>query len=162
MRDRSNEANVDSGCHPMPCWPQAIAWRVDGVTANIVTYEWTEYRERGKQPDRKGPFMIGWTGDNGDPDNFFATLFSCSAIGVSNYSSWCNEDFEAAIQGAKTTADQEERIELYTTAQEIFKAEEPAITLAHSTVFMPMNKRVLNYTLSPLGTHSFRYVDVQE
>jgi dipeptide transport system substrate-binding protein len=27
---------------------------------------------------------------------------------------------------------------------------------------MPMNKRVLNYTLSPLGTHSFRYVDVQE
>ena len=39
---------------------------------------------------------------------------------------------------------------------------EPAITLAHSKVFMPMNKRVLNYTLSPLGTHSFRYVDVQE
>ena len=40
--------------------------------------------------------------------------------------------------------------------------QEPAITLAHSKVFMPMNKRILNYTLSPLGTHSFRYVDVQE
>jgi dipeptide transport system substrate-binding protein len=23
--------------------------------------------------------MMGWTGDNGDPDNFFATLFSCAA-----------------------------------------------------------------------------------
>ncbi len=137
-------------------------WAKVGVTANIVTYEWTEYRERGKQADRKGPFMIGWTGDNGDPDNFFATLFSCSAIGVSNYSSWCNDDFEAAIQAAKTTNDQEERIKLYTTAQEIFKAEEPALTIAHSKVFMPMNKRVLNYTLSPLGTHSFRYVDVAE
>src|SRR5690606_1404497 len=27
-------------------------WAKVGVTANIVTYEWTEYRERGKQADR--------------------------------------------------------------------------------------------------------------
>jgi len=137
-------------------------WAAIGVTANIVTYEWTEYRERGKEPDRSGPFLIGWTGDNGDPDNFFATLFSCSAIGVSNYSSWCNDDFEAAIQSAKTVSDEAERTALYTTAQEIFKAEEPALNIAHSKVFMPMNKRVQNFVLSPLGTHSFVGVDVAE
>lgn len=137
-------------------------WAAVGVTANIVTYEWTEYRERGKLEDRKGPFMIGWTGDNGDPDNFFATLFSCSAIGVSNYSSWCNDEFEATIQAAKATSDQEERTALYTKAQEIFKAEEPAMTIAHSKVFMPMKKTVLNYVMSPLGSHSFKDVDVQE
>jgi len=137
-------------------------WAAVGVTANIVTYEWTEYRERGKAEDRKGPFQIGWTGDNGDPDNFFATLFSCSAIGVSNYSSWCNEEFEDLIQKAKTTSDQEERAELYRQAQEIFKAEEPAMTLAHSRVFMPMKKTVLNYKMSPLGNHSFKGVDIEE
>ncbi|MDB5623394.1 MAG: peptide transporter substrate-bindinhypothetical proteinotein [Devosia sp.] len=137
-------------------------WAAVGVTANIVTYEWTEYRERGKAKDRKGPFQIGWTGDNGDPDNFFATLFSCSAIGVSNYSSWCNQEFEDLIQKAKTTSDQEERAELYRQAQEIFKAEEPAMTLAHSRVFMPMKKTVLNYKMSPLGNHSFKGVDIQE
>jgi dipeptide transport system substrate-binding protein len=81
---------------------------------------------------------------------------------VSNYSSWCNDDFEAAIQAAKTTADPAERTALYTKAQEIFKAEEPAITLAHSRVFMPMKTTVLNYAMSPLGTHSFVGVDVQE
>ena len=137
-------------------------WAAVGVTANIVTYEWTEYRERGKAPDRPGAFQIGWTGDNGDPDNFFATLFSCSAIGVSNYSSWCNEDFEAAIQDAKKVSDQAERAALYTKAQEIFKAEEPAMTLAHSKVFMPMNKRVIGYTMDPLGIHRFDNVDVTE
>ncbi|KKB86757.1 peptide ABC transporter substrate-binding protein [Devosia limi DSM 17137] len=137
-------------------------WAAIGVTANIVSYEWTEYRERGKQTDRKGPFQIGWTGDNGDPDNFFATLFSCSAIGVSNYSAWCNDEFEALIQKAKTTSDQAERTALYEEAQVIFKADEPALTLAHSKVFMPMNKRVLNYTMSPLGNHSFKDVDVTE
>jgi dipeptide transport system substrate-binding protein len=137
-------------------------WAAVGVTANIVTYEWTEYRERGKQPDRPGAFQIGWTGDNGDPDNFFATLFSCSAIGVSNYASWCNDEFEAAIQDAKKVSDQAARAELYKKAQAIFKAEEPAMTLAHSKVFMPMNKRVLGYTMDPLGIHRFDNVDVTE
>jgi dipeptide transport system substrate-binding protein len=137
-------------------------WAAVGVTANIVTDEWTTYRERGKQKDRPGAFQIGWTGDNGDPDNFFATLFSCSAIGVSNYSAWCNEDFEKAIQDAKKVSDQAERTALYTKAQEIFKAEEPALTLAHSKVFMPMNKKVLGYTMDPLGIHRFDNVDVAE
>jgi dipeptide transport system substrate-binding protein len=137
-------------------------WAAVGVTANIVTYEWTEYRERGKQKDRSGAFQIGWTGDNGDPDNFFATLFSCSAIGVSNYSSWCNEDFEKAIQDAKKVSDPAERTALYKKAQEIFKAEEPAMTLAHSKVFVPMNKKVIGYTMDPLGIHRFDNVDVAE
>ena len=137
-------------------------WAKIGVTANIVSYEWTEYRERGKQKERKGPFQIGWTGDNGDPDNFFATLFSCSAIGVSNYYVWCNKEFEDLIQKAKTTTDQAERAKLYEQAQVIFKAEEPAMTLAHSKVFMPMNKKVQNYVMSPLGNHRFVNVDVTE
>ncbi len=137
-------------------------WAAVGVKANIVSYEWTEYRERGKQKDRSGAFQIGWTGDNGDPDNFFATLFSCSAIGVSNYSSWCNDEFEKAIQDAKKISNQDERTKLYMKAQEIFKAEEPALTLAHSKVFMPMNKRVQGFTMDPLGIHRFDNVDVTE
>jgi dipeptide transport system substrate-binding protein len=137
-------------------------WAKIGVTANIVTYEWTEYRELGKQPERKGPFQIGWTGDNGDPDNFFATLFSCSAIGVSNYSMWCNQEFEDKIQAAKTTSDPAERTKLYEEAQVIFKAEEPAMTIAHSKVFMPMNKKVTGYVMSPLGNHRFVNVDIAE
>ena len=137
-------------------------WAAIGVKANIVTYEWTEYRERGKQPDRPGAFQIGWTGDNGDPDNFFATLFSCSAIGVSNYSSWCDEDFEKLIQDAKTTSDQDARAKLYEQAQVVFKEQEPALTLAHSKVFMPMNKRVQGFSMDPLGIHRFDNVDVTE
>ncbi|EJS90378.1 hypothetical protein AAUPMB_02436, partial [Pasteurella multocida subsp. multocida str. Anand1_buffalo] len=30
--------------------------------------------------------MMGWTGDNGDPDNFLNTLLSCAAVeSGSNY-----------------------------------------------------------------------------
>ncbi|MCS6759917.1 MAG: ABC transporter substrate-binding protein, partial [Candidatus Devosia euplotis] len=137
-------------------------WAAIDVTANIVSYEWTEYRTRGKLIDRPGAFQIGWTGDNGDPDNFFATLFSCSAIGVSNYSSWCDDDFEKLIQDAKTTSDQAERTKLYEQAQAVLKEQAPALTLAHSKVLMPMNKHVTSFTMDPLGTHRFDNVNVTE
>ncbi|RDT62494.1 ABC transporter substrate-binding protein, partial [Klebsiella pneumoniae] len=49
-------------------------WAKIGVQAKIVTYEWGEYLKRAKAGEHQA-VMMGWTGDNGDPDNFFATLF---------------------------------------------------------------------------------------
>lgn len=137
-------------------------WAKVGVTAKITTEEWTKYREDGKKKDRPGAFQIGWSGDNGDPDNFFATLFSCSAIGVSNYSSWCNQDFENDIQKAKTTADMAERTKYYQDAQVIFAKEAPTFLLAHSQVYVVTDKKVTGYTQDPLAMHRFDNVDVTE
>ena len=44
----------------------------------------------------------------------------------------------------------------------IFKDQAPWATLAHSTVVMPMSKKVTGYVMSPLGTHKFDTVDVAE
>ena len=41
-------------------------------------------------------------------------------------------------------------------------SEAPALTLAHSKVFMPMNKRVIGFTMDPFGIHRFDNVDVTE
>ena len=46
-----------------------------GVNAKLVTYEWGEYRKR-MQAGEDMTGQLGWTGDNGDPDNFFF-LDSC-------------------------------------------------------------------------------------
>jgi dipeptide transport system substrate-binding protein len=137
-------------------------WAKVGVTANIISEEWTKYRADGKKPDRTGAFQIGWTGDNGDPDNFFATLFSCSAIGVSNYSSWCNQDFEKDIQDAKKTSDMAERTKLYEDAQVVFNKDAPAFLMAHSQVYVVTNKKVSGFMQDPLGLHRFDGVDVTE
>ena len=137
-------------------------WAKVGVTAKITTEEWTKYREDGKKKDRPGAFQIGWSGDNGDPDNFFATLFSCSAIGVSNYSSWCNKDFENDIQKAKTTADMAERTKFYEDAQKVFAADAPAFLFAHSQVYVVADKKVSGFVQDPLGMHRFDGVDVTE
>ena len=75
-------------------------WAKIGVNAEIVSYEWGEYLERTKKGEQ-GTFMLGWTGDNGDPDNFLAVLLGCDAVGSANRAQWCNEEFDNLIQQAK-------------------------------------------------------------
>ncbi len=133
-----------------------------GVNVEIVSFEWGEYLERSKAEDRDGALLLGWTGDNGDPDNFLAVLLGCDAVGGANRAQWCNEEFDGLIQKAKTLPTQEERAELYMQAQEVFKREAPWATIAHSIVFMPMRKEVKNYKMDPLGSHRFDGVDIEE
>ncbi|WAP69514.1 ABC transporter substrate-binding protein [Jiella pelagia] len=133
-----------------------------GVSAEIVSYEWGEYLEKSKAKDRDGAAMLGWTGDNGDPDNFLDTLLGCEAVGGNNRAQWCDEEFDALVKKAKTTSDQAERTKLYEQAQVIFKEKAPWLTIDHSTVFMPMQKSVKNFYQDPLGYHRFDDVDIEQ
>ena len=135
-------------------------WAKIGVNAEIVSYEWGEYLERTKKGEQ-GTFMLGWTGDNGDPDNFLAVLLGCDAVGSANRAQWCNEEFDNLIQQAKTTADVLERTRLYEEAQVVFKREAPWATIAHSVVFEPLRKEVVDYKIDPFGGH-FYGVDLEE
>jgi len=133
-----------------------------GVKAEIVSYEWAEYLKRSGDVKRDGAVILGWTGDNGDPDNFFDTLLGCNAVGGNNRAQWCNKEFDDIVKKAKVTSDQAERTKLYTQAQEVFKREAPWVTLDHSTVVMPMSKKVIGFTQDPLGIHRFDNVDIAE
>jgi dipeptide transport system substrate-binding protein len=133
-----------------------------GVEVEIVSYEWGEYLKLSKEKDRDGAVLLGWTGDNGDPDNFLAVLLGCSAVGGSNRAQWCNQEFEDLIQKAKTLPNNDAREPLYRDAQVVFKREAPWATIAHSVVFMPMSKKVTGYKMDPLGSHRFDGVDIAE
>ncbi|MEZ5686247.1 MAG: ABC transporter substrate-binding protein [Paracoccaceae bacterium] len=132
-----------------------------GVTVEIVSYEWGEYMDRSKAEDRDGAVLLGWTGDNGDPDNFLAVLLGCDGVGGSNRAQWCYQPFEDAIQKAKTVTSAEERTALYEEAQVIFKEQAPWATIAHSVVFMPMRPEVEGYKVHPLGSHIFTEVGLK-
>ena len=133
-----------------------------GVNVEIVSYEWAEYLDRSKAKDRDGAVILGWTGDNGDPDNFLDTLLGCNAVGGNNRAQWCNEEFDALVKKAKVTSDQEERTELYEQAQVVFKREAPWATLDHSLSIVPMRKEVSGFVQSPLGDFTFENVDIAE
>ena len=133
-----------------------------GVNAEIVSYEWAEYLDRSKAKDRDGAVILGWTGDNGDPDNFLDTLLGCNAVGGNNRAQWCNEEFDALVKKAKETSDPAERTKLYEEAQLVFKREAPWATLDHSLSIVPMRKEVTGFVQSPLGDFTFENVDIAE
>jgi len=132
-----------------------------GVTVNIVSYDWGEYLEKSKALDRKGAVLLGWTGDNGDPDNFLAVLLGCDGVGISNRAQWCHQPFDDIIQKAKTISDVEERTELYKEAQKIFKEQAPWATIAHSVVYKPIRKEVADFKIDPFGGHIFYGVSIK-
>ena len=73
-------------------------WEKVGVQAKLITYEWGEYRKRSKTGEQQA-MMFGWSGDNGDPDNFFVPLLGCAAVkGGGNVARWCNKDFEDLVR----------------------------------------------------------------
>ena len=133
-----------------------------GVEVEIVSYEWGEYLSRSRELDRDGAILLGWTGDNGDPDNFLAVLLGCEGREASNRAQWCHQPFEDLIQAAKVTSDQAERTRLYEEAQVIFKEQAPWATIAHSVVFMPMRPEVEGYVVHPLGGHIFDEVSLAQ
>ncbi len=133
-----------------------------GVEVEIVSFEWGEYLKRSKELDRKGAVLLGWTGDNGDPDNFLAVLLGCDAVGGANRAQWCYQPFEDLIQKAKIVSDPAERTKLYEQAQIVFKEQAPWDTIAHSVVFKPIRKEVKDFKIDPFGGHIFYGVDIEE
>lgn len=135
-------------------------WAKIGVQAKIVSFEWGEYLKRTKNGEHQS-LMLGWTGDNGDPDNFLHTLLSCDAVGSANRARFCYKPYEDLVQKAKVVADVAARTELYQQAQVVFKEQAPWVTLAHSVVFQPVRKEVVGFKISPFGKHNFYGVDLK-
>ena len=134
-------------------------WAKIGIKANIVSYEWGEYMKRAKGGEHDA-MLIGWSGDNGDPDNWLGTLYGCDAVDGNNFSKWCFEDYDKLVKAAKTTSDVAKRTELYKQAQHVLKAQVPITPIAHSTVYQPMRKNVQDFKISPFALNSFYGVGV--
>ncbi len=131
------------------------------VNAKIVTFEWGEYLKRSKAGEHQ-TVLLGWTGDNGDPDNFLHVLLGCAAAKGANRARWCHKPFDDLILQAKRTPDVAKRTELYKKAQAIFKQEAPWVTIAHSVVFKPVRKEVVDFRIDPFGGHVFYGVDLRQ
>ncbi|MEQ9725720.1 MULTISPECIES: ABC transporter substrate-binding protein [unclassified Pseudomonas] len=129
-------------------------WAKVGVKARIVSYEWGEYIKRAHAGEHDA-MLIGWTGDNGDPDNWLGTLYGCASVDGNNFSKWCNAEYDKLVVAAKRVTDQNERTELYKQAQVVLKREVPITPIAHSTVYQPMRASVKGFQISPFGRNSF-------
>ena len=134
-------------------------WKKIGLNVKITSYEWGEYIKRSKGGENQA-MIIGWSGDNGDPDNWLNVLFGCDSLSGNNFSKWCDKKFDGIVKEAKATSDIAKRTELYKQAQHILKDAVPMTPIAHSTVYQPMRNTVQDFKISPFGLNSFYGVSV--
>ncbi len=132
-----------------------------GVRLRLVTEEWGTYRVK-LQAGAAPMALFGWTGDNGDPDNFLNILLGCTSArpGGNNVAKWCDPAYDRLITRAEASLDQGERRTLYDRAQVIAHEQAPWVPIAHSVVFMAARREVTGFVMDPLGRHTFTGVDL--
>ena len=129
-----------------------------GINVELVTFEWGTYLSKQReQPAEMDLFQLGWTGDNGDPDNFLAVLFDGLAS-KSIRTQWHNEEFHNLMLKGIQVTDIKERTAIYERSQEIFHEEVGAIPIAHALQNMPMSKKVKGFKNHPFGNIYFHKV----
>lgn len=129
-----------------------------GVKANIKSAEWATYLEQA----RKGEFdmfMLGWTGDNGDADNFLYTLLDKDSIGSNNYAYYSNDELHDILIAAQQEPDKDKRNDLYKKAQVIIKEDAPWVPLVHSRPLLAAAKDVSGYLPHPTGSEALTKVE---
>ncbi len=132
-----------------------------GIKAKLVSYDWPTFLAKTKVGEHQ-MMQMGWTGDNGDPDNFLFVNLSCSAVaGGANRARWCFKPFDDLVTKAKQTMNQAARTLLYQDSQKVFKEEAPWVTIAHAEVYRAMRKNVQGYKIDPFGADFFYEVEVK-
>ncbi|MBI4736262.1 MAG: ABC transporter substrate-binding protein [candidate division NC10 bacterium] len=129
-----------------------------GITVQLQTTDWAVYldkRKNGQLP----LYMLGWTGDNGDPDNFVCYFF-CNP-GASREGFYANQQLaEVLLQGQKLT-DQPKRAELYRRAEQMIHDDVARIFIANNQPPLAFQKKVKGYVANPTSSEYFNTVSLQ-
>jgi cationic peptide transport system substrate-binding protein len=129
---------------------QAFLSDID-VNVNIVSYDWTAFR-RNLLEGLHDSVLIGWSADNGDPDNFYRPLLSCDAIpSGTNRARWCNENYDTLLNKAIATDDIEARKNLYYQANQLLFEQLPLVPIAHALRYQAYRKELHGMAINPYG-----------
>jgi Bacterial extracellular solute-binding proteins, family 5 Middle. len=137
------------------------SWAKIGVKAKIVSFEWATYLEKTAAGEADA-FMLGWTGDNGDADNFLYVLLDKDNIGTNNYTYYSNDELHDILIQAQREVDGDKRNALYRQAQEIIKEDAPWIPLVHSQPLLAGRSDIKNFKPHPTGSDRLHMVEYED
>jgi peptide/nickel transport system substrate-binding protein len=128
-----------------------------GIKTQLQTAEWAVYldkRKNGQMP----LYMLGWTGDNGDPDNFLCYFF-CSP-GASREGFYANQPLADMLLRAQKLTSQAERAKLYRQAEQMLHDDAGRLFIANNQPPLAFARRVKGYVPHPTGSEYFNTVEL--
>ena len=108
--------------------------------------------------------LLGWTGDNGDPDNFMNVLYGSNSASIGtagNVAFYNSSEVQDKLTAALQEYDTDERAKLYEEAQVLIHEDAPFVYLAHATQNIVFRSNVKGYTLNPTERKFFYPVDLE-
>jgi len=125
-----------------------------GVTVKLVQYEWGAYIDKLHHSPWQGFAICGWSGDNGDPDNFLGPLFGFDEVAgkpqYSNCASYHSQAFDQLITRGQQATSQADRERVYLQANAILHDDAPWIFVNHMNQVRAARGSVTGVTLNPL------------
>jgi peptide/nickel transport system substrate-binding protein len=94
-------------------------------------------------------FLSGFSGDNGDPDNFLWNLFGSPGMPVADTSHYKNAEVDKLLVDGRRETNQAKRIEIYKKAQKIIMDEAPWIFVNQTLQVRVTRKEVKGFVLNP-------------
>jgi peptide/nickel transport system substrate-binding protein len=101
-------------------------------------------------------YLLGWTGDFGDPDNFLGTFFQAKSP------SWGfdNAEIFRKLDEAERETDQDKRASLYQEANRLIMDFLPGVPYVHTKPALAFAKNVRGYVPSPVSLEPFSIVSL--
>jgi len=120
-----------------------------GIQANVRQLEVGGYFQTVRSGKYTGLAMEGWTGDNGDPDNFIGEMWGAANIPTVNWLRYKNDELEGLLKDALKVADPAKRTEIYAKAQRIVVDDAPWIFINSTLQIRAISKKVSGFQLNP-------------
>ncbi len=125
-----------------------------GVNVKITQFEWGAYLAKYRRTPWEGFAIAGWSGDNGDPDNFLGDLFEWGVGSdkprINDTSRHHNPEFDKLMEQGRETTDQAKRAQIYEQANRILHDDAPWIFINHTNQVRAARANVKGFRLNPL------------
>jgi peptide/nickel transport system substrate-binding protein len=140
----------------------AADWAKAGINVSLQTVDWATYldkRKNGQLP----LYMLGWTGDNGDPDNFVCYFFCMDAkdTPITREGFVADKQVSDLLKKAAVTVKQADRAPMYQQAEQLISDKMLRIFLANNRPPLAFTANVDGYVPNPTGTEFFNTVVVK-
>jgi ABC-type transport system substrate-binding protein len=142
-----------------PAVGEAIQSYLDavGIKVNFYQVDWGTYLQE-TESGMHQMCMLGWTGDNGDPDNFMNVLYGPNSANIGaagNYAFYSDLEAQKYLDAALITYDIDERAKNYKKVQEMLHDFAGWVYIAHANQSLVFNKKVKGYVLHPTSRKFF-------
>ncbi|HEX6288451.1 MAG TPA: ABC transporter substrate-binding protein [Herpetosiphonaceae bacterium] len=130
-----------------------------GIKVELKTEDWGAYLDNVDAGKKNGMWMLGWTGDYADPNNFLYVFFGPTVELKQGYK---NQELITILENGGTAKSQEEAAENFKKAGDIIRQDVPTIPIVHAPPVYGAKKALQGWTPSPFGHEPWRTLSIEK